>query len=850
MATSSSKQASEILDSTWEIQSPGDRLRTIKQLGADANATQEALSYIARHDEHESVRRGAVKFIQDLDVLFELQSVQGVMQESAAQQYYRILAGNFEAGISQQQRVASISTLPAAALKQVALLAKCKVAGTEALSRIDQAVELADLSLFAVSVHVRKNAALKIQDSRLLAEIRDKVRDKDKTVFKVIEQRLSAILDSRKEEEHSAQRVATTSTKAAPTTLSVASEAKAEAKAEVKAAVKPVKQPPLNPEKELPKLEQELSKLSYKNTAHLNALHHSLNNLSKVIAASNTDLAPRANTLHEVLTEKLKKNNAHQDQLRKNTEALLDTLKQALEEGQSHDALPAWDKIQGNISNTSGKLRASLQKQANLHKNTLNELRDWKIYAATEKKKDLVKQMQHLIESKMHAADRSRHIGNMHRDWKALGRSNQNEALWREFKKLSDEAYAPCKDYFKQRKLLMASNLEQRRELCDKLESDLTNIDKENVNIAKLNKLLSGSEQDWKRYAPVEQSKIRNLQKRYYLVVNKLRKLRKVSLRENGKLKQDYISQAQALCELEDNQQAMNNARSLQQQWKKVGPTSYKEDNKYWEEFRAACDKIFEKRNQEAENFRESLKQIEKNIAKILQSLESLFNLDDDAFRKSRVDFQDLMQEFSSSLDPRIKKQRTRLLDKFNGLKRNIEMRFKNLPDKKRQLLKNALLAKSKFLEKIESKLLASKDEKQFVEIKDQLDNGAWEQIESSGNAQYEEALQDRLQNTVNAGSLDALRSLAQECEAKVRSLCIELEIRANIDTPKHDQALRMQIQLNQLKHGFGQSKPDRNDNTKYAMDAELKSFCLGPLATPIQQELTQRLQGAIRKLL
>ena len=49
---------------------------------------------------------------------------------------------------------------------------------------------------------------------------------------------------------------------------------------------------------------------------------------------------------------------------------------------------------------------------------------------------------------------------------------------------------------------------------------------------------------------------------------------------------------------------------------------------------------------------------------------------------------------------------------------------------------------------------------------------------------------------------------------------------------------------------GPEQSKPDHKENTRYAMDAELKSYCLGPLEEKAQQELFARLQGAIKKLM
>ena len=64
-------------------------------------------------------------------------------------------------------------------------------------------------------------------------------------------------------------------------------------------------------------------------------------------------------------------------------------------------------------------------------------------YPPTEKKKELITQMQHLIDSKMHASDRSKSISKMHKEWKTLGRSSQNEQFWKEFKKLWKMKGAP-----------------------------------------------------------------------------------------------------------------------------------------------------------------------------------------------------------------------------------------------------------------------------------------------------------------------------------------------------------------------------------------------------------------------
>ena len=94
------------------------------------------------------------------------------------------------------------------------------------------------------------------------------------------------------------------------------------------------------------------------------------------------------------------------------------------------------------------------------------------------------------------------------------------------------------------------------------------------------------------------------------------------------------------------------------------------------------------------------------------------------------------------------------------------------------------------------------------------------------------------------------IHKLAKENESILRSLCIQTEIRANIDTPAQDQAQRMQLQLQQLKNGFGQLKPSAKENAKHAMEIELESYCLGPVEKESRLELSQRLQAAIKKLL
>lgn len=871
--TTASSPASPLIDDTWLNQDSAQRLVTIEKLALKEPGTAEFFLKVAQEDEHEAVRCSAIARIVELNSLDLLQSVGGKVEESAQQQIYRIVAGTLESDHSEAERIQRLEKLPSNGAKQVALITKLKTIGSLAIGAVAQNEELADLCLFASSVHVRKSAASKITDIQLLEEILAKVTGKDKTVTKLIASRLESnpsessektsepitksSTDTKTEPEPKKDEAAPGADKPADNKTAKTEKPKKAEKAGPVEKTEPVEKPEkpdapvVEPSVEFEAVEKETAKLSYKNTSRLFEIRSQLRKLQVRLTDTETELAQKIESLQASIAEKITKNNEYQEQLRTKTEELLVSLAEALEAGNSENATQCWDKIQGNISNTANQVRAELLKKSNVHKEKVIELRDWKIFAATEKKKELITQMQHLIDSKMHASDRSKNISKMHKEWKALGRSSQNEQLWKEFKKLSDQAYEPCKEYFKERKQQMVDNLLKRREICDSLEAEhkLLLEAEGDPDISQLNKLLSDSEKNWKSYAPIEQGKIKSLQKRFYGTVNQLRKLRKSKLSVSGKEKQELISQAQELAKHDDNRHAMNEAKRLQQEWKKIGPTSYREDQKYWQDFRAACDSIFNKRDQASSELQEDLKKIEARLNEILAALDAIAKKDDAGFRESRAAYQDLAQEFSNSLDPRIKSQRKRLLDRFNSAKRQIDSRFRALPDKRQQLLKQTILDKASTLQDLEKALISEGDAGKFSSLQQAFDQDAWNKADKSGNADADNLLNTWQSAVSSAKSNSELLEKCKQCEDKFRQLCIQAEVRANVDSPAEDKALRMKIQLEQLKDGFGQAKPDPKQNLKYAMNTAMLSLALGPLDDSTRESLTARLSEVLQKL-
>ena len=639
-----------------------------------------------------------------------------------------------------------------------------------------------------------------------------------------------------------------------------------------------------DPSAELSILEPLIQALAAKKTTEINSLGNRLGEIRKQLPAEASPEKEKGQALHTAMVELLAQNKVHQEDMSAKANASIEELKFALDGGHSDASLSAWDKIQAALIPLSGKLRNAVQKQLNEHRIRYQELKDWKLFASAEKKKELIAAMQLLLESDIQVAERAKAISAAHQEWKTLGRSKQNDSLWKKFKKLSDDAYAPCKDHFKQRKQSLIENFENRVALCAQLEADLERLNgtdtataengdsSENTKAdeqglaARIGTIISAAELRWQDTAPVEQAKIKELQKRYYGLLNNLRKLRREASQENANRKLEAIAQAEALAASDDRAEAMRAAKELQRQWKKIGPSNHKNDQNYWRAFRAACDSIFTRktgesvesrlrrentasRNPKTANANIDKAKVSAELNALLSSLESLLELDDEGFRQAREQYQDKSQQFSAALSPKLGNRGKIYTERFTTLKRRFDTRYKALPDRRQQQRIETVTALTDKLDAFEASLLSAKEGDEFATTKAAFDSEVWKTLTRPDDNSFTAILEARLESLLKATKAAELDKLSSEAASSARRLCTELEISANVETPSADQALRMQLQLEQLKAVFGQAKRSAAEVIKHWRNEQLRLQCLGPLSPEKRKELRARFDVAAAKL-
>jgi hypothetical protein len=111
--------------------------------------------------------------------------------------------------------------------------------------------------------------------------------------------------------------------------------------------------------------------------------------------------------------------------------------------------------------------------------------------------------------------------------------------------------------------------------------------------------ILRTAREEWQRHHPVPAKVHKALQARYNTVTQALEDKLQAEYAKQEARKQALITQAAALIDAAEVRSACETAKNLQQQWKETGSCGHVRDQKLWEEFRAHCDALFARREEE-----------------------------------------------------------------------------------------------------------------------------------------------------------------------------------------------------------------------------------------------------------
>src|SRR5690554_79081 len=481
------------------------------------------------------------------------------------------------------------------------------------------------------------------------------------------------------------------------------------------------------------------------------------------------------------------------------------------------------------------ELPSHLQNQLQQLDEDLDKLQDWKDYAVLPKKHDLIAQMKSLLDSQEHPEALALKIKRLQDDWKALSKGgglhkegqDQDQELWEEFHQYAQTAFQPCRDYFAEQAVVREKNLENCKVLVEQIKAYNQNYDWDNAQWKDVEQVVRVARQEWRSHTPTERAATAPVLKEFEQTLAQIEQKLNQERENNRQLKQQLIDQAKELLTLTDQRQAVDQAKRLQASWQQVGVTARSVDQKLWRDFRAACDAVFAKKQQQSAEFKEELEANLTRAQALIAELKTLTQ-SDQALLDMRGQVDTLRQEFNNvGMLPKAKAQEVnadflqaidtyeqKILAERQAVKQQVWLNLFAANDLAR-CCQLALLSTTDS-EKAQG-LVAETNEK--ITAINPLPNGGLK------------ALQQKLVVPLVVTDID-------ENLLALRMLCVRAEVLCGVSTPAADQSLRMAYQVKQLEQNFGQKPGD--------LKTELESLVfewvsVGPVETADYEPLFQR---------
>lgn len=477
-------------------------------------------------------------------------------------------------------------------------------------------------------------------------------------------------------------------------------------------------------------------------------------------------------------------------------------------------------------------LPAGLASQLQQLDRQLDELQDWKRFSVAPKRTGLIERMESLIGADLHPQALADQIRKLQEQWRALGKGvspgagDDPEADWQRFNEAAQKAYQPCSEFFAAQALVRAENLQRREALLASLVAFEAGQDWQNPDWQAVIRAQRDAKQEWRGCSPVDPQAARPQQERFSALVASLQDRLDAEYARNRQQKESLIERAQALLASEDGRKAIDGVKTLQQQWRLVGPLPREVDQALWAQFRQHCDAVFQKRDQDAAAHAAGLQDNRAQALALCEQVEQI----------AALEAADLLARAATLGELRAAFEALGELPRADV--RELRRRF----DQGLERCKAAVARQH-----------AREAEGAWHDLFEVTDSvRAYRLAVARGlDAEQLAALKQAAETSMAAvprwprGGLDNLQQALAEPpsadlganEAALRLLCIRAEMLADLPTPPEDQPLRREHQLQRLVQGMGQ---------RLAADVSQDALAIewlrvGPVGEQAYQPLLQR---------
>jgi len=527
-------------------------------------------------------------------------------------------------------------------------------------------------------------------------------------------------------------------------------------------------------------------------------------------------------------------------------EISLTELDKAVTDGNLKDAQSLEQKIQSRFERVkidlSSEKRGAISSRIDSFKPRLRELRDWRNWSTGQAREKLIAEIELLANSKQQPPQIAAEIRRARETWQGWDKGGDSapKELWQRFDEACTRAYEPCKAWFENQSAERNVNLERREAICIKAETLSNNTDWDKPDWREIDKGFRNILGEWRKAGPVDRKKRKTIDKRFDEALAGIKQPLEVERKRCLKMREGLIEKVKELASEEDNRKAVDQVREAQNAWRPTVLAHHRVERKMWAEFKAACDTIYDRR-------RESFKARDAGYAAnleakeaVIKRIEELASGDDAELLDSSAKLNKLRAEYAEAgyVD---RKQMSRVEKRFRDAIKKVEKRVSGIKRQQQQAQQQRLDEMAKICASAEA--LASGGSGDIASLK-----ADWDKTEKP-DSKVANALSKRFEVASKAAEGDAsatkqLEGAFDKNQSARERICLELEIRAEIDSPAEFSSQRMQMQVDRLAAAMGKGKGKSGDDNIATLktDALLeKWWSTGPVSPSAADQLQSR---------
>jgi hypothetical protein len=570
---------------------------------------------------------------------------------------------------------------------------------------------------------------------------------------------------------------------------------------------------------------------------------------------------PLAQTLQIEFDDSLQRSRQHlKQEIRRRTQAveeaeqLLPELQAALNQGELERALSLRDRINHRIKLANGiekKRQDTLQKQLNQLRIKLDELRQWRHWGSGNAREHLFTEIEALIDSSFSEDEIAARVRSARKAWQRIDHAEgpADEALWQRFDQACTRAYEPYQQQRKKQKELLNQHLAQKRKLIAELREFESNNDWDKVDWRQAEQYIHKARERWRRIGSIPRKAGKSLEKDYRDVLDLLESRLAPERNRELKRRRALITRVEELSRTSDLRSATREVKAAQDQWKPSVPLPRKEEQALWQQFRNACDAVFDQLRKErssADAEREA--NLERRQA-ICAELESLLDQPETTFHEVHKQFAATGDEWSRLRN--VPRKQERVIDaRYETIKQRVA-------ELQQQEAKTAAEARLQSIREY-SRICARLEH----EVLDQTMDETARQVLLSQSSENRQALPElsakdakplqtryELASRALQGDSEAQTSLSDGLAKNLQQrlqLCLQLEVATGTESPAEyaDERIKYQVSLladvMQHKHSDEESGEDR------VTALEIAWLQAGPVNQQERAKLTQRFERAL----